>query len=74
MIAVRWVVSALWSDAFHLVDLRSQETPPGVALAAIHGLSQKPEDKLRERDREIEQLKQMVKTLAAKLEALTRQS
>jgi hypothetical protein len=40
----------------------------GVALAAIQGLNQKLEDKLRERDREIEQLKQMVKTLAAKLE------
>ena len=41
----------------------------GVALAAIQGLNQKLEDKLRERDREIEQLKEMVKTLAAKVEA-----
>ena len=40
----------------------------GVALAAIQGLNQKLEEKIREQDREIEQLKRMMKALAAKLE------
>ena len=39
----------------------------GVALAAIQGLNQKLEQELRARDRKIEELTELVQTLAAQL-------
>jgi len=40
----------------------------GVALAAIQGLNEKLEEKLRERDRQVMELKELVEKLAKKLD------